>query len=296
MKEERSAPLSNQALAPRDTFEQYMSEVNRIPLLSRQEEDELTSTFARDQDPAIAHRLVVSNLRFVVRIANEYRGYGLKLIDLVQEGNLGLMIAVQKFDHQRGYRLISYAVWWIRAYIQAYVMRSVSMVKLGTTQAQRKLFFGRRKARATLLKQGSEPTRENMAKMLGVSLEDVDEMEMRLAGKDYSLDAPMSNDSESSSMVEVLADDADDTPEDIVADAQIGYVRRQAIDKAVEQLDPRERMIIEARAMSEEPKTLTELGEELGVSRERARQLEARGLGKMRQYLIAQGDDALVPA
>ena len=296
MKEERSAPVANQALAPRDTFEQYMSEVNRIPLLSRQEEDELTSTFARDQDPAIAHRLVVSNLRFVVRIANEYRGYGLKLIDLVQEGNLGLMIAVQKFDHQRGYRLISYAVWWIRAYIQAYVMRSVSMVKLGTTQAQRKLFFGRRKARATLLKQGSEPTRENMAKMLGVSLEDVDEMEMRLAGKDYSLDAPMSNDSESSSMVEVLADDADDTPEDIVADAQIGYVRRQAIDKAVEQLDPRERMIIEARAMSEEPKTLTELGEELGVSRERARQLEARGLGKMRQYLIAQGDDALVPA
>ena len=296
MKEERSAPVANQALAPRDTFEQYMSEVNRIPLLSRQEEDELTSTFARDQDPAIAHRLVVSNLRFVVRIANEYRGYGLKLIDLVQEGNLGLMIAVQKFDHQRGYRLISYAVWWIRAYIQAYVMRSVSMVKLGTTQAQRKLFFGRRKARATLLKQGSEPTRENMAKMLGVSLEDVDEMEMRLAGKDYSLDAPMSNDSESSSMVEVLADDADDTPEDIVADAQIGHVRRQAIDKAVEQLDPRERMIIEARAMSEEPKTLTELGEELGVSRERARQLEARGLGKMRQYLIAQGDDALVPA
>ena len=296
MKDERSAPVSNHALAPRDTFEQYMSEVNRIPLLSRQDEDELTSAFAQNQDPAIAHRLVVSNLRFVVRIANEYRGYGLKLIDLVQEGNLGLMIAVQKFDHQRGYRLISYAVWWIRAYIQAYVMRSISMVKLGTTQAQRKLFFGRRKARATLLKQGAEPTRENMAKMLGVSLEDVDEMEMRLAGKDYSLDAPMSSDSESSSMIEILVDDHDDTPEELVAEAQIEHVRRQAIDKAVEQLDPRERMIIEARAMSEDPKTLTELGEELGVSRERARQLEARGLGKMRQYLIAQGDDALVPA
>ena len=296
MKDERSAPVSNHALAPRDTFEQYMSEVNRIPLLSRQDEDELTSAFAQNQDPAIAHRLVVSNLRFVVRIANEYRGYGLKLIDLVQEGNLGLMIAVQKFDHQRGYRLISYAVWWIRAYIQAYVMRSISMVKLGTTQAQRKLFFGRRKARATLLKQGAEPTRENMAKMLGVSLEDVDEMEMRLAGKDYSLDAPMSSDSESGSMIEILVDDHDDTPEELVAEAQIEHVRRQAIDKAVEQLDPRERMIIEARAMSEDPKTLTELGEELGVSRERARQLEARGLGKMRQYLIAQGDDALVPA
>ena len=159
--------MSTRALAPRDTFEQYMSEVNRIPLLSRTQEDELTSEFAESQDPAIAHRLVVSNLRFVVRIANEYRGYGLKLIDLVQEGNLGLMIAVQKFDHRRGYRLISYAVWWIRAYIQAYVMRSVSMVKLGTTQAQRKLFFGRRKAQATLLKQGAEPTRENMFSRVG---------------------------------------------------------------------------------------------------------------------------------
>jgi len=288
--------MSTRALAPLDTFEQYMSEVNRIPLLTREQEDDLTSEFAQSNDPAIAHRLVVSNLRFVVRIANEYRGYGLKLIDLVQEGNLGLMIAVQKFDHERGYRLISYAVWWIRAYIQAYVMRSVSMVKLGTTQAQRKLFFGRRKARAKLLKNGAEPTRENMAEMLGVSVREVDEMEMRLAGKDYSLDAPISSDSESTSMLEVLHDDQDDSPEDLVADAQIEHVRRQAIDQAVEQLDPRERMIIEARAMSEAPKTLTELGAELGVSRERARQLEARGLGKMRQFLLAQGDEALIPA
>lgn len=296
MSGERSQTMSTRALAPRDTFEQYMSEVNRIPLLSRTQEDELTSEFAESQDPAIAHRLVVSNLRFVVRIANEYRGYGLKLIDLVQEGNLGLMIAVQKFDHRRGYRLISYAVWWIRAYIQAYVMRSVSMVKLGTTQAQRKLFFGRRKAQATLLKQGAEPTRENMAKMLGVSVEEVDEMEMRLAGKDFSLDAPMGSDGDSSAMIEVLSSDQDDSPEELVADAQIEYVRREAIGRAVEQLDPRERLIIEARAMSEDPKTLTELGHELGVSRERARQLEARGLGKMKRYLLAQADDALVPA
>ena len=288
--------MTTRALATLDTFEQYMSEVNRIPLLTRQQEDELTTEFAQSNDPAIAHRLVVSNLRFVVRIANEYRGYGLKLIDLVQEGNLGLMIAVQKFDHERGYRLISYAVWWIRAYIQAYVMRSVSMVKLGTTQAQRKLFFGRRKARANLLKKGAEPTRENMAEMLGVTVREVDEMEMRLAGKDFSLDAPMSSDSESASMLEVLHDDQEDSPEDLVADAQIEHVRRQAIDQAVEQLDPRERMIIEARAMSEAPKTLTELGVDLGVSRERARQLEARGLGKMRQFLLAQGDEALIPA
>ncbi len=287
--------MNTRALAPRDTFEQYMAEVNRIPLLSRQEEEALTAEFAGSGDPAIAHRLVVSNLRFVVRIANEYRGYGLKLIDLVQEGNLGLMIAVQKFDHSRGYRLISYAVWWIRAYIQAYVMRSVSMVKLGTTQAQRKLFFGRRKARAKLIEKGAEPTRENMAEMLGVSRKDVDEMEMRLAGKDFSLDAPMSSDSGANSMLDLLHADDDDSPEMLVADAQIEHVRRQAIDQAVEQLDPRERMIIEARAMSDEPKTLTELGEELGVSRERARQLEARGLGKMRQFLLAQDDEALIP-
>ena len=146
-------------------------------------------------------------------------------------------------------------------------MRSVSMVKLGTTQAQRKLFFGRRKAQATLLKQGAEPTRENMAKMLGVSVEEVDEMEMRLAGKDFSLDAPMGSDGDSSAMIEVLSSDQDDF-EELVADAQIEYVRREAIGRAVEQLDPRERLIIEARAMSEDPKTLTELGHELGVSRD----------------------------
>jgi RNA polymerase sigma-32 factor len=288
--------MTTTALVTRDTFEQYMSEVKRIPLLSREQEDQLTSQFAQHGDPALAHRLVVSNLRFVVRIANEYRGYGLKLIDLVQEGNLGLMIAVQKFDHSRGYRLISYAVWWIRAYIQAYVMRSVSMVKLGTTQAQRKLFFGRRKARAKLLKNGDEPTRENMAEMLGVSIKDVDEMEMRLAGHDYSLDSPMSSEPGAGSMLETLSDDEDTSPEDLVADAQIEGVRRKAISQAVEQLDPRERMIIEARAMSDAPKTLTELGQKLGVSRERARQLEARGLGKMRKFLLAQGDDALLPA
>ena len=213
--------MTTRALAPRDTFEQYMSEVNRIPLLSRQEEEELTTEFASSGDPAIAHRLVVSNLRFVVRIANEYRGYGLKLIDLVQEGNLGLMIAVQKFDHARGYRLISYAVWWIRAYIQAYVMRSVSMVKLGTTQAQRKLFFGRRKARAKLIEKGSEPTRENMAEMLGVTLKDVDEMEMRLAGKDFSLDAPMGSETGANSMIDLLQSSDDDSPEELVADKDL---------------------------------------------------------------------------
>jgi len=288
--------MSTQALASRDTFEQYMTEVNRIPLLSRSEEDELTAEFAATADPAIAHRLVTSNLRFVVRIANEYRGYGLKLIDLVQEGNLGLMIAVQKFDHERGYRLISYAVWWIRAYIQAYIMRSVSMVKLGTTQSQRKLFFGRRKARARLVAQGQEPTRDNIAEMLGVTPEEVDEMEMRLAGRDFSLDAPMGHDPESRSMIEVLTDDQEDSPETIVAEAQLDDVRRQAVGQAVEQLDERERMIIESRTLSEQPKTLTELGEALGVSRERARQLEARGLGKMRKFLLAMGDEALLPA
>jgi RNA polymerase sigma-32 factor len=288
--------MTTRSLAPRDTFEQYMTEVNRIPLLSREREEQLTTEFAASQDPAIAHELVVSNLRFVVRIANEYRGYGLKLIDLVQEGNLGLMVAVQKFDHSRGYRLISYAVWWIRAYIQAYVMRSVSMVKLGTTQSQRKLFFGRRKARAKLLREGAEPTRENMAETLGVSVADVDEMEMRLAGHDYSLDAPNGRDSDNHSMMDTLTDEEAESPESLVADAQIESVRRRAIDEAVERLDPRERMIIQARAMSEEPRTLTDLGQELGVSRERARQLEARGLGKMRQFLIERGDEALLPA
>ena len=146
------------------------------------------------------------------------------------------------------------------------------------------------------MREGAEPTRENMAETLGVSVADVDEMEMRLAGHDYSLDAPSGRDNDKHSMMDTLTDEDEESPESLVADAQIESVRRRAIDEAVERLDPRERMIIQARAMSEEPKTLTELGQELGVSRERARQLEARGLGKMKQFLIERGDEALLPA
>jgi RNA polymerase sigma-32 factor len=175
-------------------------------------------------------------------------------------------------------------------------MRSVSMVKLGTTQAQRKLFFGRRKAQAKLLKAGKEPSRENVAEMLGVSRAEVDEMELRLAGHDFSLDQPYGDEEGSSTTMLDCLTDADDTPENLVAEAELSDRRQRAIGKAVQQLDERERMIIEARALAEEPKTLTELGAQLGVSRERARQLEARGLGKIRKFLLAQNDDALVPA
>jgi RNA polymerase sigma-32 factor len=284
--------MTTQALVRLDSFERYMAEVNRIPLLTRAEEEAISQRFAETGDPELAQQLVMSNLRFVVKIANEYRGYGLKLLDLVQEGNMGLMIAVQKFEPERGYRLISYGVWWIRAYIQAYVMRSYSLVKMGTTQAQRRLFFGRRKAIEKLSANGTEPTRENIAKMLDVSPRDVGEMEMRTAGHDFSLDAPLFDDG--GSMLEQLPSESA-SPEEEVVDVRFGEARSKAIGEALDVLDPRERMIIEARDLSEAPRTLTDLGEELGVSRERARQLQARGLQKLRTFLLDRGDDTLLP-
>jgi RNA polymerase sigma-32 factor len=284
--------MTTQALVRLDSFERYMSEVNRIPLLSRAEEEAISQRFAESGDPELAQQLVMSNLRFVVKIANEYRGYGLKLLDLVQEGNMGLMVAVQKFEPERGYRLISYGVWWIRAYIQAYVMRSYSLVKMGTTQAQRRLFFGRRKAIEKLNAKGSEPTRENIAEMLDVSPRDVGEMEVRMAGHDFSLDAPLFDDG--GTLLEQLPSPAA-SPEDEVVEVRFRRARSQVIREALEVLDPRERMIIEARDLAESPRTLTDLGAELGVSRERARQLQARGLQKLRTFLLDRGDEALLP-
>jgi RNA polymerase sigma-32 factor len=183
-------------------------------------------------------------------------------------------------------------VWWIRAYIQAYVMRSYSLVKMGTTQAQRRLFFGRRKAIEKLTAKGSEPTRENIAEMLDVSPRDVGEMEVRMAGHDFSLDAPLFDDG--GTLLEQLPSPAA-SPEDEVVEVRFRRARSQVIREALEVLDPRERMIIEARDLAESPRTLTDLGAELGVSRERARQLQARGLQKLRTFLLDRGDEALLP-
>ncbi|ABF89686.1 RNA polymerase sigma-B factor [Myxococcus xanthus DK 1622] len=232
--------------------------------------------------------MVTANLRFVVKVAYEYRSYGIKMSDLIQEGNIGLMKAVQKFDPDKGIRLISYAVWWIRAYIQNYILKSWSLVKLGTTQAQRKLFFSLARTRRELEKFGSGDAAVNVddiARRLHVKPGEVREMEQRMGGRDLSLDAPMGEDGGNSHVDFVVSAAA--PQDDEFADKEEAGLINARVRTALMRLDPRERFIIEQRVMNERPMTLKELGEHFGFSRERARQLEIRAKDKLKSELAA---------
>jgi RNA polymerase sigma-32 factor len=265
----------------------YLSEINRYSLLTQEEEQALARSFIQG-DLQAGHRLVTSNLRFVVKVAYEYRSYGIKMSDLIQEGNIGLMKAVQKFDPDKGIRLISYAVWWIRAYIQNYILKSWSLVKLGTTQAQRKLFFSLARTRRELEKLGAETSVGNVdeiAKRLRVKPTEVREMEQRMGGRDLSLDAPMGEDGGNSHVDFVVSAAA--PQDDEFADKEEAGLINARVRTALGRLDPRERFIIEQRVMNERPMTLKELGEHFGFSRERARQLEIRAKDKLKSELAA---------
>jgi RNA polymerase sigma-32 factor len=276
-----------------ENMDRYMAEISHYPLLTREEEQELARRYHTHGEVSAAHRLVVSNLRFVVKIAHEYRGYGLKLLDLIQEGNIGLMVAVKKFDPDKGYRLISYAVWWIRAYMQSFIMRSWSLVRLGASRVQRKLFFKlrseRSKAQAEAEQQGFEPvsTRE-MAERLGVDEDDVMDMELRLAARDFSLDAKVSDEA-TVSHVDLLPD-ATVSQEDELASLQEQRLLRGKVEETMGVLNEKERYIVEKRLLSDEPQTLQEIGDNFRVSRERVRQLENRVLSKLRAALADRVD------
>ncbi|HLT30450.1 MAG TPA: RNA polymerase factor sigma-32 [Myxococcaceae bacterium] len=265
----------------------YLSEINRYSLLKVEEEQQLARDFIAG-DLSAGHRLVTANLRFVVKVAYEYRSYGIKMSDLIQEGNIGLMKAVQKFDPDKGIRLISYAVWWIRAYIQNYILKSWSLVKLGTTQAQRKLFFSLARTRRELEKLGADASvsnAEEIAKRLRVKASEVREMEQRMGGRDLSLDAPMGEDGGNSHVDFVASNEAGQ--DDTFADKEEAGLISSRVRTALLRLDPRERFIIEQRVMNERPMTLKELGEHFGFSRERARQLEIRAKDKLKNELSA---------
>ena len=275
----------------------YLSEINHYSLLTVEEEQSLARRFLKS-DMAAGHRLVTANLRFVVKVAYEYRSYGIKMSDLIQEGNIGLMKAVQKFDPDKGIRLISYAVWWIRAYIQNYILKSWSLVKLGTTQAQRKLFFSLARTRRELEKLGagdaSVSNVDEIAKRLHVKPAEVREMEQRMGGRDLSLDAPMGEDG-GNSHVDFVASAAAPQDDEFSEREEAGLINGR-VRIALNRLDPRERFIIEQRVMNERPMTLKELGEHFGFSRERARQLEIRAKDKLKMELAAlmaevDGDD-----
>jgi len=268
-----------------EAFSTYLAEIGRDRLLTVEEELTLARA-ALNGDTRAAHRLVTANLRFVVKVAYEYRAYGIAVPDLVQEGNIGLMKAVQKFDLERGVRFISYAVWWIRAYIQNHVLNSFSLVKLGTTQAQRKLFFSLARTKRELDRMSAEHGAdsdgedvEKIAKKLNVKASAVEEMTRRLSGRDFSLDAPL-GDEDGVAHLDFLADDGP-SQETKTATAQQRALLEDRIATVLSELDPRERFIVEQRVMSDEPLSLKDLGEHFGFSRERARQLEIRAKEKL---------------
>lgn len=289
----RAAPKGTTALALRDPMAAYMAEVRRYPLLTREEEYELAQRWFDDGDQDAARKLVTSNLRLVVKIANEYRRGYQNLLDLVQEGNVGLMKAVQKFDPYRQVKLSTYAGWWIRAYVLKHILNNWRMVKIGTTQNQRKLFFNLRKQRDALIRAGIDPSAENIAKSLDVSPEEVVEMEKRMASPDASLDAPLSSEDDSGrTRLDALEDDAGD-PEHEVGSDQFKHLLQDKLREFGATLEGRELEIFRDRLVSDEPVTLQDLGDRWGVSRERARQLEKRMVLRLRAFLQDELGDAV---
>jgi RNA polymerase sigma-32 factor len=261
----------------------YLEEIRRFPMLEPQEEYMLAKSWREHGDRDAAHRLVTSHLRLVAKIAMGYRGYGLPIAEVISEGNVGLMQAVKRFEPEKGFRLATYAMWWIKASIQEYILRSWSLVKMGTTANQKKLFFNLRKAKSKIsaLEEGDmRPDQVKLiAKRLGVTEQDVIEMNRRLGG-DASLNAPIRDDGDSGEWQDWLVDDAP-SAERVMEENEELDNRRKALGEALTVLNDRERRIFEARRLAEDPITLEELADEFGVSRERVRQIEVRAFEKV---------------
>ena len=261
----------------------YLEEIRRFPMLEPQEEYMLAKSWREHGDRDAAHRLVTSHLRLVAKIAMGYRGYGLPISEVISEGNVGLMQAVKRFEPEKGFRLATYAMWWIKASIQEYILRSWSLVKMGTTANQKKLFFNLRKAKSKIsaLQEGDlRPDQVDIiAKRLGVTTQDVIDMNRRLGG-DASLNAPIREDGDAGEWQDWLVDESASQETRLVADEQADN-RRKALGDALSVLNERERRIFEARRLAEDPITLEDLADEFGVSRERVRQIEVRAFERV---------------
>ncbi|MCA3438003.1 MAG: RNA polymerase sigma factor RpoH [Rhodobacter sp.] len=290
------------APSPEQGLNRYMQEIRKFPLLEPEEEYMLAKRWVDHQDTAAAHRMVTSHLRLAAKIAMGYRGYGLPQAEVISEANVGLMQAVKRFDPEKGFRLATYAMWWIRASIQEYILRSWSLVKLGTTSAQKKLFFNLRKAKAKLgaLEEG-DLRPENVAQIardLNVTEDEVVDMNRRLSGGDASLNATVGSDGDS---VTQWQDWLEDTEADQAADYEARDeldARRELLMTAMEALNDREKDILVQRRLSDQPVTLEELSESYGVSRERIRQIEVRAFEKLQSRMreLARGKGMLIPA
>jgi RNA polymerase sigma-32 factor len=268
----------------KNSLESYLVQINQFPLLSQKEEFELAVRYRKYNDITSAHKLITSNLRFVVKVAFEYKSYGVKLADLIQEGNIGLMMAVKKFDPYKGYRFISYAIWWIRAYIQNFIIKTWSLVKIGTTQAQKKLFYKIGKVRKALeSNQGDEKKYELLANDLDVAKEDIIEMEQRMAARDLSLDAPFDEDHELTHL-DLLQEDSLNQ-EEAFGQQEAKKIREREIENALKRLSEKEVYVIRNRIMADSPLTLQEIGDHLKLSRERVRQIESEALKKLKKEI-----------
>jgi RNA polymerase sigma-32 factor len=286
--ERRAAPRPRAGIVKHDPLSAYIQETKRYPLLSREEEHTLAVKLAEQGDTDAARRLIEANLRLVVKIAYEYRRAYRNLLDLVQEGNIGLMQAVRKYDPYRGVKLSSYAAWWIRAYILKFILNNWRLVKIGTTQAQRKLFFNLRKEKERLEQLGFTPTPSLLAENLDVAEKDVIEMEKRLSAPDASLDAPMpggEDDGAARTRMDFLPNEEGDRPDRQVAQSQFTELLRGKLEGFADTLEGREATIFRERWLTDAPLTLQQIGDQYGITRERARQLEKRLLGRLRKYL-----------
>jgi RNA polymerase sigma-32 factor len=262
----------------------YLTKIKTFPLLDAEEEFELAVRYREHKDPSAADKLITSNLKFVVKVALGYRSYGVTLTDLIQEGNIGLMMALKKFDPYRGYRFITYAVWWIRAYIQNFIIRNWSLVKIGTNSAQKKLFYKIGKVRESLESNQEKAERYEMAATeLGVAREDIIEMEQRMSSRDFSLDTAFGESSEVTPLD--LLHELGMNQEDSLAEEQGRKFQEKLVFDAMKSLTEREVYVIKNRFMADEPLTLAEIGKHLKLSRERVRQIEGEALMKLREKM-----------
>ena len=277
-------------------LQRYLQEIRQFPMLQPEEEFMLAKRWREHNDREAAHKLVTSHLRLVAKIAMGYRGYGLPIGEVISEGNVGLMQAVKRFEPDKGFRLATYAMWWIKASIQEFILRSWSLVKMGTTASQKKLFFNLRKVKGQIqaLEEGDLRPEQvaEIARRLGVPSEDVISMNRRLSG-DASLNAPVRVDAEGE-WQDWLVDDTDDQ-EQVLAQGEEASMRHDMLTEAIEKLNDRERRVFEARRLRDDPVTLEDLSQEFGVSRERIRQIEVRAFEKVQKTVKTAAGKALAP-
>lgn len=279
---------------------QYLQEIQKFPILAPDEEYMLAKRWTEDGDYEAAHQLVTSHLRLVAKIASGYRGYGLPISELIAEGNIGLMQAVKKFEPEKGFRLSTYAMWWIRASIQEFVLRSWSLVKMGSSAAQKRLFFNLKKMKKRLkdVDDSKSLTPDEIriiAQELDVNEQDVIDMDQRMSAHDQRLNAPINHDGEGAEWGDMLADPSE-SHEAVLGDHEEFMQKRALMSKAMDSLSDREREIVIERRLQDDPITLEELSQRYGISRERVRQIEVRAVEKMTEYVIATANKTALPA